>query len=76
MKKSPKTIPRFYKECLNEWASYKEKYIHTLSNVLNEIIWNNKFICIGAKPLFRNRIAKKGINKLCDLLDDTGKLKT
>ena len=72
----PKTLPRFYKECLNEWASYKETHIHTPSNVLNEIIWNNKFICIGAKPLFRNRIAKKGIIKLCDLLDDTGKLKT
>ena len=72
----PKTLPRFYKECLNEWASYKETHIHTPSNVLNEIIWNNKFICIGTKPLFRNRIAKKGIIKLCDLLDDTGKLKT
>ena len=37
----PKTIPRFYKEYLNEWASYKEMHIHTPSNVLNEIIWNN-----------------------------------
>ena len=72
----PKTLPKFYKECLNEWASYKETHISTPSNVLNEIIWNNKFICIGGKPLFKNKIAKKGIIKLCDLLNDTGKLKT
>ena len=44
--------------------------------MLNEIIWNNKFICIGGKPLFRKKIAKKSIIKLCDLLNDTGKLKT
>ena len=73
----PKTLPKFYKECLNEWASYKEMHISTPLNVLNEIIWNNKFICIGGKPLFRKKIAKKSIIKLCDLmLNDTGKLKT
>ena len=72
----PKTLPKLYKECLNEWASYKETHISTPSNVLNEIIWNNKFICIGGKPLFRKKIAKKSIIKLCDLLNDTGKLKT
>ena len=41
--------------------------------MLNEIIWNNKLICIGGKPLFRNKIVKKSIIKL---LNDTGKLKT
>ena len=51
----PKTLPKFCKECLNEWASYKETHISTPSNVLNEIIWNNKFICIGGKPLFRKK---------------------
>ena len=52
----PKTLPKFYKECLSEWASYKETHISTTSNVLNEIIWNNKFVCIGGKLLFRNKI--------------------
>ena len=54
----------------------RNAHSYSIERVLNEIIWNNKFICIGAKPLFRNRIAKKGIIKLCDLLDNTGKLKT
>ena len=40
------------------------------------MFWNNKFICKGGKPLFRKTIAKKNIIKLCDLLNDTGKLKT
>ena len=72
----PKTLPKFYKGCFSEWAIYKETHISTPSNVLNEIIWNNKFVCIGGKPLFRNKIVKKGIIKLCDLLNGTGKLKT
>ena len=44
--------------------------------MLNEIFWNNKFISIGGKPLFRTKIAKKSIIKLCELFNDTGKLKT
>ncbi len=72
----PKSFSKFHRECLNEWANYKEKLISTPSNMLKEFIWNNKFICIDGKPLFRNKIVKKGIIKLCDLLNDTGKLKT
>ncbi|KAL9964740.1 hypothetical protein ACROYT_G028420 [Oculina patagonica] len=67
----PKSFPKFYRECLNEWANYKEKLISTPANVLDEFIWNNKFICIDGKPLFRNKIVKKGIIKLRDLLNDT-----
>ena len=38
----PKTLPKFYKECLSEWASLQRNvHFSTPSNVLNEIIWNN-----------------------------------
>ena len=28
-----------------------------IKRMLNEIIWNNNFICIGGKPLFMKTIA-------------------
>jgi len=71
----PKTLPKFYKECLSEWATYKTRQITTQFDVLNEIIWNNQFICVGGKPMFRNNFFKKGITKLCDVLSDEGELK-
>jgi len=72
----PKTLPKFYKERLSEWAAYKSRQITTHFDVLNEIIWNNRFICVGGKPLFRNKIIEKGITKLCDVLSDEGKLQS
>ena len=72
----PKTLPKFYKECLSAWAAYKSRQITTHSDVLNEIILNNRFICVGGKPLFRNKIIKKCKTKLCDVLSDEGKLQS
>ena len=41
--------------------------------------WNHlehRFICVGRKPLLRDKIIKKGITKLCDVLSDEGKLQS
>ena len=72
----PDTLPKFYKECLAEWALYKMSPITTLSDVLNEIIWNNKFLCINGKPLFRNKLLRKGFLTVSDLLTDSGIMKS
>ena len=72
----PDTLPKFYKECLTEWALYKMSPITTLSDVLNEIIWNNKFLCIYGKPLFRNKLLRKGLLIVSDLLTDSGTMKS
>ena len=58
----PKTLPKFYKECL--------------SDVLRQIIWNNKFICINGRPLFRRKVLKKGFLTVRDIVSDEGKLKS
>ena len=44
--------------------------------MLKEIIWNNKFMCINGKPLFMNKVLKKGFLTVRDILSDEGKLKT
>ena len=72
----PKTLPKFYKECLSEWADYKKSPVVTLPDVLKEIVWNNKFMCINGKPLFRNKVLKKGFLTVRDILSDEGKLKS
>ena len=37
---------------------------------MNEIIWNNKFICIDKKSVYRNDLVKLGIVKVGDLITD------
>ena len=72
----PRTLPKFYKECLTEWALYKISPVTTLPDVLNEIIWNNKFLCIDGKPLFRNKLLRKGFLTVSDILTDSGRMKS
>ena len=76
MKFLPKTLPKFYKECLSEWASYKETHISNPSNVLNEIFGTISSFVQVENHCLEKKIAEKGIIKLCDLFNDTGKLKT
>ena len=72
----PKTLPKFYKECLSEWADYQKSPVVTLPDVLKEIIWNKKFMCINGRPLFRKKVLKKGFLTVRDILSDEGKLKS
>ena len=37
---------------------------------MNEIIWNNKFICIDKKSVYRNDLGNLGIVKVGDLITD------
>ena len=72
----PKRLPKFYKECLSEWADYQKLSVVILPDVLRQIIWNNKFICINGRPLFRRKVLKKGFLTVRDIVSDEGKLKS
>ena len=74
----PRTLPKFYQECLCEWVSDNVDISgpSSYSQVLNEIIWNNKFIRINDRPLYRTKIINKGILKLGDILTSDCKLKS
>ena len=72
----PKTLPKFYKECLSEWADYQKLSVVILPDVLRQTIWNNKFICINGRPLFRRKALKKGFLTVRDIVSDEGKLKS
>ena len=72
----PKNIPKFYKENLHEWENYRQKQVSSLSDVLEQIIWNNKFIKIGGQSLLWNTLVRKGIVKVRDIVTSGGKLKS
>ena len=72
----PKTLPKFYKECLSEWADYQNSPVVILPDVLRQIIGNNKFMCINGRPLFRRKVLKKSFLTVRDIVSDEGKLKS
>ena len=44
------------------------------SHVLDQIIWNNKFLKIGGESLYRHALVNKGNVRVKDILDTEGKL--
>jgi len=67
-------LPRFYCDCLTAWSTINNKRTSSNSQVLDEILWNNQFLIIGDKPLFRKNLFAKGIVHISDILSDGGKL--
>ena len=48
----PKSLPKFYRECLEAWATLTEKQPTSRDHVIEQIIWNNKHIRTDDKPQF------------------------
>ena len=67
-------ISDFYKECLILWSSMNKTDPSTLEEIANEVIWNNKYICIGGKSVFSTKICEHGLYKIGDLYDSAGEL--
>ena len=68
---------KYMKVNLNEW--YKEiiqvwNYIfHKDISIANQVIWNNKFILLDGKTIFKSSIVSKGIVKIAHMLDEHGR---
>ena len=73
----PKNLPLFYKECLEAWSSFNIHHTpKTKDEVLDEVIWNNQYILINNKPVFKSNFIDAGfITKLRDILTNENKLK-
>ena len=74
--KLPVSLPRFYKECIVAWILLNEDNASSLSQIANQVIWNNRFICIESKSIYNNRLVDLGIVKIGDLYDTRGDLKS
>ena len=53
---------------------YKQKQVSASSQILDQIIWNDKFPKIGAKPLCWRALVNKGVVRGKGLFDTGGKL--
>ena len=63
----------FWIDVLNAWCSFVS--IHepdTLNDVLTNTLWYNHRIRVGKKTVYYKHWANKGVNFVCDLLDEKG----
>ena len=74
--KLPIILPEFYKECVVAWTLLSEDNPSSSSEIANQVIWNNQFICIGSKSIYNSRLIDLGIVRIGDLYDTRGELKS
>jgi len=66
------SLPVFYKECLQAWSSRNNYDSSTYKGIMNQIIWNNKYILSERKSIFQPIFYKQGILKVDDLVSKEG----
>lgn len=63
LKRLPIKTPPFYEDCLKSFAKCSmannqcEEIIEDINEILQIILWNNKFIRIDGKPVFYKTLA-------------------
>ena len=62
------SLPAYYKECLDAWSELNRKTPSSSHEVINEIIWNNRFLCIDKMSIYRDDMIKLGFLKIGDVL--------
>jgi len=67
-----KDPPAFYKNVLAVWQELNSRDPIDAKEIQQEILWNNRFILIGAKSIYYKTWTNKGILKVCNLLDTQG----
>ena len=74
--KLPITHPEFYKECIATWTRLNEDTPSSPSEIANQVIWNNQFICIESKSIYNSRLIDLGIVRIGDLYYTQGEFKS
>ena len=63
-------LPTFYQKMLDYWCEFKISMgIDSKTNPKNKILWNNRKILVGKKPVFYQNWYDAGITKISDLLN-------
>ena len=52
------SLPAYYKECFDAWSEVNGKTPSCYEEIINEIIWNNKFLCYDKKIDVQKRYSK------------------
>ena len=40
------SLPAFYRQCLVAWSELNAREPSSVHEIVNQVIWNNKFLCI------------------------------
>ena len=69
------TLPKFYKECIMTWSSLNCVSPSSASEIYEQFLWNNRFICIESRSAFNQKLIDIGIITIRNLLDSHGNFK-
>ena len=72
-RKLPIYLPDFYKECLDAWSDINTSSVVSYDDVVNQNVWDNKFILIENKSCYIKHLVAHGIVKIGDLISDNGR---
>ena len=61
-------FPKYY--CFDAWSGLNSTTPVTFNDVMNEIIWKNRLICIDKKSVYRRDLFNLGIIKVGHLATD------
>ena len=62
----------FYKQVFESWFEVYGKIKE--NQIINQSLWDNKFVEIGNKPAYMSNMVKDKILYVCDVLDNSGKI--
>ena len=63
-------LPDYYKECFDTWSDLNGKTPTCYREIINELIWNNRFLCHDKKSMYRRDIVNLGFIKIGDLITE------
>ena len=62
------SLPAFYRQCpVVAWSELNAREPSSVHEIVNQVIWNNKFLCVDNKSVYRRDIADQGFCKIWDL---------
>ena len=62
------SLPAFYRQCLVAWSELNAREPSSVHEIVNQVIWNNMFLCVDKKSVYRRDIADQGFCKIWDSL--------
>ena len=69
------SLPDFYKGCILSRASLTDNNPSSPSEISNQILWNNRFICINSCSVYNQKLIDSGLVTISDLYDTNGEFK-
>ena len=61
-------LPALYsRQCLVAWSELNASESISVHEIVNQVIWNNKFLCVDKKSVYQRDIADQGFCKIWDL---------